>query len=141
MSCKLKANHWNGSRIVEFDAGCVTLMARKKQALQQSIPATFLGEDLIITGNVVSTGKLHIRGDVEGEVKCESLVIEETAKLAGTVVAREAVIIGRLFGTVRASRIVLQAKSRVDAALHYDSLAIEKGAQFEGESRKQSHDV
>jgi cytoskeletal protein CcmA (bactofilin family) len=94
-----------------------------------------IGEDLTITGNVTSKGALHLDGQVQGDVRCATLVLGEHAQLEGSVVAEEVMVRGRLIGSVRALRVRLQAKSHVEGNLFHKSLSIEQDTHFEGESR------
>jgi cytoskeletal protein CcmA (bactofilin family) len=95
-----------------------------------------IGEDLTITGNVTSTGELHLDGRIHGDVHCVALVLGETAQLEGSVVVAEDVMIrGRLIGSVRALRVMLQSQAHVEGNLFHKSLSIEQGTHFEGESR------
>ena len=50
-----------------------------------------IGEELTITGNVSSTGELHINGKIQGDVQCIALVLGENAQLDGDVVAEDVV--------------------------------------------------
>jgi cytoskeletal protein CcmA (bactofilin family) len=94
-----------------------------------------IGEDLTITGDVTSKGELHLNGQVQGHVDCLALVLGENAQLEGSVVAEEVMVRGRLIGSVRALRVMLQAKSHVEGDLLHKTLAIEHGTHFVGESR------
>lgn len=94
-----------------------------------------IGEELTITGNVSSTGELHINGKIQGDVQCIALVLGENAQLDGDVVAEDVIVRGRLTGSVRALRVMLQSQSHVEGNLFYKSLSIEQGTYFKGESR------
>ena len=94
-----------------------------------------ISEDLTITGNVTSKGELHLDGQVQGDVHCVALVLGENAELEGSVVAEDVMVRGRLIGSVRALRVMLEASSHVEGDLFHKSLSIEQGTHFEGESR------
>jgi cytoskeletal protein CcmA (bactofilin family) len=94
-----------------------------------------ISEDLTITGNVTSTGELHLDGRIHGDVHCVALVLGETAQLEGSVVAEDVMVRGRLIGSVRALRVMLQSQAHVEGNLFHNSLSIEQGTYFEGESR------
>lgn len=98
---------------------------------QDSSPPSIstIGEDLTITGNVTSKGELHVNGRVQGDVH------RENAQLKGGVVAEDVMVRGRLIGSVRALRVMLQSTSHVEGNLVHKSLAVEQGTHFEGESR------
>jgi len=71
-----------------------------------------------LTGSVVSEGKLVVGegGDVEGDVR-----------------VRQAIVVGTVRGTLRATeRVEIAASGKVLADLHTPSLVIEEGAYFEG---------
>ena len=91
-----------------------------------------IGEDLTITGDVTSKGE---NGRVQGDVHCIALVLGESAKLEGSVVAEDVMVRGHLIGSVRALRVTLEAKSHVEGNLVHKTLSIEQGTHFQGESR------
>jgi cytoskeletal protein CcmA (bactofilin family) len=104
---------------------------------QDSSPLSIstIGEDLTITGNVTSKGEVHLDGEIQGDVHCVALVLGENAQLNGGVVAEDVMVRGRLIGSVRALRVMLQSQAHVKGNLFHKSLAVEQGAHFEGESR------
>jgi cytoskeletal protein CcmA (bactofilin family) len=95
-----------------------------------------IGEDLTITGNVASKGEIHLDGHVRGDVHCGALFLGESSNVEGNVTADDVVIRGRLIGSVRAIRLMLQSTSHVEGDLIHQSLAMEQGAFFEGKSRR-----
>ena len=104
---------------------------------QDSSPPSIstIGEDLTITGNATSKGKLHVNGRVQGDVHCVALVVGENAQVEGSVVAEDVMVRGRLIGSVRALKVMLQSAAHVEGNLVHKSLAVEHGTHFEGESR------
>ena len=97
--------------------------------------ASNIGSELLITGNVISNGEVRLDGQVQGEIQCALLVLEENSQLEGTAIADEVVVGGRLIGSVRAVRLRLQASSHVEGNLLCKSLEIEQGGYFDGHSR------
>ena len=95
-----------------------------------------IGEDLKITGNVSSKGEIHLDGEVNGDVSCVALVLGESGKLEGNVIAEDVVIRGRLIGSIRALRVTLQAMCHVEGDVYHQSIALEQGAFFEGRSSR-----
>ena len=55
--------------------------------------------------------------------------------IVGNIVAEEVVVRGKVTGTIRANRVILQDSARVDSEIFHKKLAIEEGAVFEGQSR------
>jgi cytoskeletal protein CcmA (bactofilin family) len=93
-------------------------------------------EDLTITGNVTSKGEIQVDGEIQGDIRCSSLLLGDKSRVRGEIVAEEIVVRGRLVGSIKGLRITLQAPSRVEGDIFHQSLAIEQGAYFEGRSRR-----
>ncbi|MGB6970183.1 MAG: polymer-forming cytoskeletal protein [Methyloceanibacter sp.] len=110
--------------------------ARSRPSSSSKIEASTIGEDLVITGNVDSKSEIHLEGNVRGDVSCVALVLGENSKLEGNVKADDVVVRGRLIGSVKAMRVTLHSTSHVEGDLHHQSLAIEQGAYFDGNSRR-----
>ena len=81
---------------------------------------------------MTSKGELHLDGRIHGDVHCVALVLGETARLEGGVVALDVMVRGRLIGSVRALKVMLQSTAHVEGNLVKD-LAVEHGTHFEGE--------
>jgi len=96
---------------------------------------TTIGGDLTITGNVTSKGEIQLDGHVQGDIHCVALILGESANVEGNVTADDVVIRGRLIGSIRALRVMLQATGHVEGDLIQQKLAVEQGAHFEGRSR------
>lgn len=97
---------------------------------------SIIGEDLTVTGNIVSKGEVQIEGEVQGDIHCSSLVIGEKAQVTGGLLADDVVVRGRVVGSIRGARVSLQSSSHVEGDIYHQSLAIEQGAFFEGKSRR-----
>lgn len=91
---------------------------------------------LTISGNLHGEGDVQIDGKICGNIHCTHLVIGRDSTITGDIVADEAVVRGRIKGTIRANRVVLQDTARVEGDIFYKTLAIDEGASFEGQSRR-----
>ena len=96
---------------------------------------SIIGEDLTIRGNVTSKGEIQIDGEIEGDIRCGSLLLGDKSQVTGGVAAEDVVVRGHLVGSIKGLRITLQAQSHVEGDIFHQSLAIEQGAYFEGKSR------
>jgi cytoskeletal protein CcmA (bactofilin family) len=96
---------------------------------------------LTITGNLESQGDVRIEGQVAGDIRCANLVVGRDATVSGDIVAEEAIVRGKVKGTIRANRVVLQDTACVESAIFHKMLSIDEGASFEGQScrRQQPH--
>ena len=97
---------------------------------------SIIGEDLTIRGNVISKGEIQVDGEIEGDIRCGSLLLGDKSKVTGSVAAEDVVVRGHLVGSITGLRITLQAQSHVEGDIFHQSLAIEQGAYFEGKSRR-----
>ena len=97
---------------------------------------SIVGEDLTIRGNITSKGELQVDGEIEGDIRCGSLLLGDKSKVTGGVAAEDVVVRGHIVGSIRALRITLQGQSVVEGDIFYQSLAIEQGANFEGTSHR-----
>jgi cytoskeletal protein CcmA (bactofilin family) len=102
----------------------------------RAVSVSVIGPDLIVTGNLETTGELQIDGDVQGDVYASRIVIGEQAKVVGELVADEIVIGGIVQGSIRGNTVTFQTASRIEGEVYHRKLAIEQGAYFEGKSRR-----
>lgn len=110
--------------------------AEPRKGFGNSMAPSIIGEDLSVTGNIVSKGEVQIEGEIQGDIHCSSVIIGDKAQVKGGVVADDVVVRGRVVGSIRGLRVTLQADSHVEGDVYHQSLAIEQGAYFEGKSRR-----
>lgn len=116
-------------------SGIGTRSAAPMRAGDRSAPS-IIGPDLLITGNLVSRGEIQVEGEIQGDVHAINLVVGDTARITGGIVAEEVVVRGHVMGSVRGKRVLLQNSSHVEGDVYHQTLAIEQGAFFEGKSRR-----
>ena len=95
-----------------------------------------LGHGMLITGNIVCAGSLHISGRVVGDIHASHLTISDEAKVEGKIVAPETIIRGEFHGTIQSNNVKLQSTAVVEGEIFNKTLAIEQNAMFEGVSRR-----
>jgi cytoskeletal protein CcmA (bactofilin family) len=95
---------------------------------------TVIAEGLRIAGNVTAEGHIEVHGKIDGEVRGTSVVISKQARVTGPVLAEEVVVDGHVNGAIHGGRVTLKSQAHVTGDIHYQSLAIEKGARFDGRS-------
>jgi cytoskeletal protein CcmA (bactofilin family) len=93
---------------------------------------TVIGSGLKILGNVSAEGLVEVNGQIEGDVRCTSLVISSNAQIVGSVTADRVVVNGRVEGPIQGGDVELKSKAHVVGDIRHKSLTIEKGAYFEG---------
>ena len=112
---------------------------RKKnngEVVQGSSGPSLITNDVIIEGNVVSPGELHIDGTVRGNVRAKSCVIDMQGVVEGEVVAEEIFVRGRVIGPMRGIHVQLYAGAHVEGDVINESIGIENGAYIYGSIRR-----
>lgn len=100
-------------------------------------PASMLSSDLVISGNLKTTGDIQVEGTVEGDIRAHLLTVGETATIKGEVSADDVVVNGRIVGRVRGLKVRLTSTARVEGDIIHKTIAIESGAHFEGSVQRQ----
>src|SRR6201982_2250120 len=97
---------------------------------------TVIGNGLKIKGDVSAEGLVEVNGQIEGDVRCSSLVVSPSAQIVGTVTAERVVVNGKVEGPIQGGDVVLKSKAHVVGDIRHQSLTIEKGAYFEGRAEQ-----
>jgi cytoskeletal protein CcmA (bactofilin family) len=112
------------------------LKFRTQQPQQEEPPVanTLIGVDSNFRGTLMVTGTLRIDGEFEGDIlNCERLEIGEHGIMRADVEVKEAVIMGRVYGNIRAlGAIEMRAGARVEGDVAGMTVAMEPGVYFSG---------
>ncbi len=100
-------------------------------------PPSTLSSDLVVTGNMKTTGDILVEGQVEGDIRAHLLTVGESATIKGEVIADDVVVNGRVVGRVRGLKVRLTSTARVEGDIIHKTIAIESGAHFEGSVQRQ----
>ncbi len=95
---------------------------------------TVIAKGLKIVGSVTAEGLVEVNGQIDGELHCSSLIISRGAHVTGTVAAGRVVVDGKVEGPIQGGDVILKSQAHVVGDVHHQSLAIERGAYFEGRS-------
>jgi len=96
--------------------------------------ASLVAEGVRISGDLETSGDLHLDGALEGDLRVGVLTIGESGSVMGAIYADTIEVRGRVTGIICARRVRLWATARVDGDISHTELAIEAGAHFEGRS-------
>jgi cytoskeletal protein CcmA (bactofilin family) len=92
---------------------------------------------LNIKGDLQTDGEVQVDGQITGDISCAHLTVGKDGAILGDIKANEVVVRGKVQGTIRATRVILQESARVEGDIFHDRLAIEEGARFIGASNHQ----
>jgi cytoskeletal protein CcmA (bactofilin family) len=93
---------------------------------------------LCIRGDLETDGEVQVDGQIKGQVTCAHLVVGNEGAIFGDVKADEVVVRGKIKGTIRAKRVVLQESAHIEGDIHHEKLSIEEGARFQGASNQEN---
>ncbi|MBF0267225.1 MAG: polymer-forming cytoskeletal protein [Alphaproteobacteria bacterium] len=96
------------------------------------VPPSIISNDLRMVGDLTSKGEIHVDGVIEGDIRCQVLVIGQSGAVTGEIIADMVRVHGTLTGQIRARSVFLAATARVVGDIAHESLAIEPGAFLEG---------
>jgi cytoskeletal protein CcmA (bactofilin family) len=113
--------------------------ARKEQASRDETSSISRGTTIV--GKVVGEGIVHVFGQIEGELRAITVLIDEGATVEGDVVAEELIIGGMVKGIIHANRVKLNSTAVVEGDIFHRSLSIEENARFEGSSKREDNGV
>jgi cytoskeletal protein CcmA (bactofilin family) len=108
--------------------------APKRAPRNGGVPS-IISADVMVRGTLVSMGDVQIDGKIDGDVRANALVVGEKAIIQGDVYAEEAIVRGRVEGSIRARKVQLCATCHVEGNILHEALAVEIGAFFEGNCR------
>lgn len=94
--------------------------------------ASLIGHDIVITGNIEALSDLQIEGQVNGDVRCSTLILGEHGAISGSVHAERVRVVGAIDGTVMVKDLAIEASGRVTGDVTYERLKIVNGGIIEG---------
>lgn len=106
----------------------------KPQADDTVRPNTVIGVGSSVRGTLMISGTLRIDGEFEGDVlSCERLEIGEHGVMRSDIEVREAMVRGRVIGSIRALGVIeLKTGARMDGDVAAYSVVMEPGVHFTG---------
>jgi cytoskeletal protein CcmA (bactofilin family) len=104
----------------------------------KSSKGTIIAEGLKIVGTVTAEGLVEVNGNIEGDLHCTSLIISPKATVYGGVRAERIVVNGKVEGPIEGHDVTLKSHAHVIGDIKHETLAIERGAYFDGRSLRAS---
>jgi cytoskeletal protein CcmA (bactofilin family) len=97
---------------------------------------SFIGPEVTVTGDLESSGRLHVDGKVVGDIRCASLTQGASGVVHGNITADDARLAGLVDGAVEAGALHLEASARITGDVLYESVGIAAGALVEGRFKR-----
>ncbi len=99
-------------------------------------PPSIVSRDLSIVGDLLSDGEIQIDGKVNGDIRTRILIVGESAKVKGEIVAETCHVLGRVDGQIKAKVVKLADTAHVVGDILHEDLSIETGAFLEGHCKR-----
>jgi cytoskeletal protein CcmA (bactofilin family) len=93
---------------------------------------SFIGPEVVVSGDIATDAQLHVDGRIDGNVRCQQLVQGEAGIVSGNIQADEARIAGTVEGQVNVRTLFVEASARILGDIAYATISIDAGAQLEG---------
>ncbi|OGF15733.1 MAG: hypothetical protein A2W00_01890 [Candidatus Eisenbacteria bacterium RBG_16_71_46] len=109
-------------------------MSRPEKSEEIPPPNTIIGLGSSVRGTLMVSGTLRIEGEFEGDIlNCERLQIGEHGLMRADIEVRDALILGRVVGNVRALGVLeMRSGARVEGDIAATSVVMEQGVHFSG---------
>ena len=106
----------------------------KQQPEEANRTNTVIGVGSSVRGTLMISGTLRIEGEFEGDVlSCDRLEIGEHGVMRSDIEVREAMVRGRVIGSIRALGVIeLKTGARMDGDVAAYSVVMEPGVHFTG---------
>ena len=87
-----------------------------------------INEDVRISGSITVSQPLVMAGQIDGDIKADTLHIVSTATIIGDVTAESVTIDGKVLGSIVADKVFLSATAHFEGQLHCQNVAVDNGA-------------
>ncbi|WP_229704481.1 bactofilin family protein [Gemmobacter aquaticus] len=118
-------------------AGGTAVTVHLPEPAQAGAKPSVLAQDLVVDGEITSLGPVDLRGTVTGQVRAPDILIAPTGAITGAATAYDLTIQGQVSGTIEAQNVMLSSTAIVRADVTHERIAIEPGAQLEGQLKRQ----
>jgi len=88
--------------------------------------------DLVIQGDIKTTGFLEFSGKVTGNVSADTLIVHAGGYIKGNAAGNHVTTDGETIGSIKAGDVTLKKNSQTQADIICDRFAVETGAVIKG---------
>lgn len=102
---------------------------------------SIIGTNLSIEGQSITircAGSLVVNGSIHADIHATALIVGEDGTVSGAIAADSVEVRGRVQGSIHGSSVALHGTAQVEGDIQSAYLTIERGATFDGSSRRVS---
>ena len=94
---------------------------------------SIISEGFAFTGDIVSSGTLHIDGEITGTVKVDVITIGQNGAVDGSIECVQLLVKGALKGTAECQDLQIESAARINGTVSYRGISVQRGATIQGE--------
>lgn len=98
-----------------------------------------ISSDMKIKGKISAEGSLVLLGSVVGDIKCNSLSVEGSGSLKGSIDAEVITISGNCDGQIIGDFVSVKSTGKISGEVFYENISIEEGAIVEAQIGKRQN--
>jgi len=102
-------------------------------ALSSNEKPSIISEGFVVTGDLNSSGTLHVEGKISGRITAQSITISPIGVVDGEIACSSLNIKGTFSGKAKCEDLVIASSSHVKGTIGYRFVTIGAGATVEGE--------
>ena len=108
----------------------------KKSKKIKTISPSIISKSMVVGGDIVGEGAIEIFGEVNGDVRCLSVIVGEQGSVRGDITAEKVEISGEVRGSIKAKAVSCTKTAKVIGDILHQRINIEDGAYVDGNCRK-----
>lgn len=109
--------------------------AAKPNPNRKSVPSV-VSCDMHILGNIISESIIDFDGTIDGNIRCNTLVLRHNGRVNGEVHAETVQVYGKVKGLIRAKLVQLHSTCCVEGIVMHEMVSIEDGAIIDGKLKR-----
>ena len=107
------------------------MFSDKENVTIDASKSSMIGQNMRITGSVISGAAVICAGQLDGTVECESLHILLGGKLNGDIKVEHVIVDGLMIDNVKAERVPLAQHADFSGDLCSAGIAVDEGAKIQ----------
>ena len=96
------------------------------QPVVREQPPSVISADLHIIGDLEGGGTIQVLGRIEGNIRCEKLIVGDTGQVEGKVTVNLLELMGKITGSVRAGAVRMMKTGRMVGDVLHEEMEIPK---------------
>ena len=93
-----------------------------------------IGEGVTIHGDIKSDNEVIIQGSVEGDIECNSIIIDNSGNLKGKIKAENMTVKGKVEGEININNLLeIKSKGNASGKIFYGGIQIDEEGKLSGE--------